>query len=91
MLIKGGRSSGIDRRHPRVLARRIVEIHAENEVAAASVQRCARCGCSKGRPCVVELPDDAGTAQCAPPGEVPGHPSVCSRCVKPEPRKKARR
>jgi len=91
MLIRGGRSSGIDRRHPRVLARRLDEIRAENEAAAASVQRCARCGCSKDRPCVVELADNAGTAQCAPPGDVPGYPDVCSRCVKPKRRKKGRR
>ena len=61
---------------------RLAEILRDNAIAAASRRRCPGCGCSPIYPCVLELPDGAGTGQCAAAGDVPGH-ATCSACLTP--------
>ena len=39
---------------------------------------CPLCGCTRTRPCIVILPDNAGTAACVPPGWWGSR--VCSKC-----------
>jgi hypothetical protein len=53
----------------------------KNEIAREA--RCPKCGCTAHKPCVLSLPDGAGTGNCAPAGSQPWL-ETCSACLTPE-------